>query len=497
MKKVNNSKTIIIFLALVYTLVFSGLTFAQNEKSTDSHIAKAFVKITMPNWLDISEEDLVQLFTNSDVAGKAANDLLGLSYEQSGVNISVPRLSSSKRSDGRRGKNTQLIHRITLTITIPDDKPPVAEQFLSTVIDNLKSSLNKIYNDEYRNKKNQVERAQENVRKAQYELMRLMDISSPADDIIADQLENNVDLSMLSPETEFSEALDILAETVEPPLKIFVNWSYLSNILDIDRTTPIEMKGYSSIKLKKALELILQSVSGDVDDLAYDIDEGVITIATTNYFDDRPKKTKQLSLTSLSIEILNKKKTSLASELERIERDKISLDAKQKATQQQIVRLSDAVDTKLSKDATLIQFNNTLEYLKNMFEYIKTEGKTVNTKKDDIFRFTEEINDLQLKILQHSDSIARKAGSEQIIELNKQLSQISIDLAGITAKELFFRKQLNQLEEEISIAVENQEKLPMIRAARQNVNLAENKLMYCQEEVSKMREPVVAATSLD
>jgi len=302
---------------------------------------------------------------------------------------------------------------------------------------------------------------------------------------------------MLSPETEFSEALDILANSVKPPLKIFVNWSYLSNILNIDRTTPIEMKGYSSIKLKKALELILQSVSGDVDDLAYDIDEGVITIATKDYFDDQSKKNKQLSLTSLSIETLNEKKSSLTSELENIEREQISLDAKQKATKEQIIRLTNAVDVKLSKDGILIQFNSTLAYLRTMLQNIKKMEKSFDSKKDDIYRFTEEMNDLQFKILQHSDSIARKAGAEQIVELNKELSQISIDLAEINAQELFYRKQLNQLQEDISIAVENQDKLPMIRAAQQTVKYAEKKLLRLQQQASELQQPIVTAISLD
>jgi hypothetical protein len=94
------------------------------------------------------------------------------------------------------------------------------------------------------------------------------------------QLERTVDLSGLEPEMPFSEALEVLKDSVEPPLVIVVLWRDLEENADIDRTTPINMDPISQIRLGMALRLLLKSVSGGQADLGYVVDDGVIVIAT-------------------------------------------------------------------------------------------------------------------------------------------------------------------------------------------------------------------------
>ena len=88
-------------------------------------------------------------------------------------------------------------------------------------------------------------------------------------------------LSSLTPETTFGEALDILCNSVKPPLNIFVLWKDLEDNADIDRGTPIGIEPLSGITVRNHLELILASVStmGDKP-LGYVIEGGIIRIAT-------------------------------------------------------------------------------------------------------------------------------------------------------------------------------------------------------------------------
>jgi len=98
---------------------------------------------------------------------------------------------------------------------------------------------------------------------------------------VYEQLEQKVDLSRLTPETSFSDALQMIANSVDPPLKIVVNWRDLSEN-DIDKTTPVEMPGMISVSAGKALKSMLELVSGGFVDLGYVIEDGVITIATVD-----------------------------------------------------------------------------------------------------------------------------------------------------------------------------------------------------------------------
>ena len=94
------------------------------------------------------------------------------------------------------------------------------------------------------------------------------------------QLDEIVDLSMLTSETPINEAMDELRRAVEPPLKIVVLWRDLYENADIDQTTPINMDGLPAIRLGKGLESLLKSVSGAFAELGYVVEDGVITIAT-------------------------------------------------------------------------------------------------------------------------------------------------------------------------------------------------------------------------
>jgi len=103
---------------------------------------------------------------------------------------------------------------------------------------------------------------------------------SPADAVVYKQLDEIVDLTQLTPEMPFSEAIGVLKNSVAPPLKIFVNWRDLYDNADIDQTTPINMDPISAIPLRKALGLLLEVVSGGFANINFIVEGGVITIAT-------------------------------------------------------------------------------------------------------------------------------------------------------------------------------------------------------------------------
>ncbi|MHC4148112.1 MAG: hypothetical protein ACYSR5_01380 [Planctomycetota bacterium] len=103
---------------------------------------------------------------------------------------------------------------------------------------------------------------------------------NPADVATYKQLDEIVDLSQLTPEMPLSEAIEELKNSVDPPLKIFVNWRDLYDGADIDQTTPINMDPISAIPLGRGLDLLLEAVSGGFAELDYAVADGVITIAT-------------------------------------------------------------------------------------------------------------------------------------------------------------------------------------------------------------------------
>jgi tetratricopeptide (TPR) repeat protein len=102
----------------------------------------------------------------------------------------------------------------------------------------------------------------------------------PADVAAYKQLDQVVDLSRLSPTMPFSEAIDIVRNSVEPALKVVVLWRDLLDNAEIEPTTAINMDGIPAVRLRTALENLLKAVAGGFADLGYVVENGVITVAT-------------------------------------------------------------------------------------------------------------------------------------------------------------------------------------------------------------------------
>jgi tetratricopeptide (TPR) repeat protein len=111
----------------------------------------------------------------------------------------------------------------------------------------------------------------------------LQETMSPADILVNKQLEEAIDLTMLTPDTTLEEAINILRNSVDPKLTIIVLWPDLSQNAFIERDTAVNMSGEGlvSITLRTALNRILQAVSSAaMADLGFVIEEGVVTVAT-------------------------------------------------------------------------------------------------------------------------------------------------------------------------------------------------------------------------
>ncbi|MCP4611928.1 MAG: M48 family metalloprotease [Planctomycetes bacterium] len=103
----------------------------------------------------------------------------------------------------------------------------------------------------------------------------------PIDKAVHEQLEMIVDLSDLTPGMSFGEVVEILENSIEPPLQIQPIWKDLLDNAEVEQATPAGMDPLPHIKLRKALEILLTSVSSTgLPKLTYIVDEGVILIGT-------------------------------------------------------------------------------------------------------------------------------------------------------------------------------------------------------------------------
>lgn len=109
------------------------------------------------------------------------------------------------------------------------------------------------------------------------------DIEKPLEADIRSRLAQVVDLSSLTKDTPFSEALEILRNSVEPPLELVVFWEDLWENAYISPDTPINMQFLGAMQLRRALELLLKHSSIRLSEVGFVVEDGFIAIATKEF----------------------------------------------------------------------------------------------------------------------------------------------------------------------------------------------------------------------
>jgi len=103
----------------------------------------------------------------------------------------------------------------------------------------------------------------------------------PASASVEKQLDQVVNLPGLSPEMPLREAINLIKNSVSPPLNITVQWGDLYNNANIEQTAPINMDPLTNVPVRTALDLLLRSVSAGLARLGYVVQDGVVIVATT------------------------------------------------------------------------------------------------------------------------------------------------------------------------------------------------------------------------
>ena len=190
------------------------------------------------------------------------------------------------------------VYLFSLNVHLPEDVRPLAKEYMNALVDNLRQALMNAY-EEYEEKlENMLQFAESRRDRAQSRLAKAMEQTKairpgpviepdPVDVAVHERLEEFVDLSNLTPSMSFADVLELFKTAVDPPLQIQPNWRDLLENGEVEQTTPAGMDPLTGIKLRKALEILLDGVSGDFTELKYVVDDGVILIATA---DSLPRK---------------------------------------------------------------------------------------------------------------------------------------------------------------------------------------------------------------
>ncbi len=275
-----------IIVVFVLALLSSGTARAaqpqqQPKQISNTRQASCAIKITTNRSNQFIQGDaIITLVHSPNVFGKAAREVIG-EPDQTQIRPSV----TTTTQEGN------ILHIIKLDVALTNEVAPMAEELLKAIVRKLTPEIKYMYENYVEARKLEQQTEEQKLKSAQSELQKMTSESqktqkflpigptSIADNAVCEQLEKTVNLSKLTPDMTFEEVLNIIKDSVKPPLQIQPNWRDLLERAEITQTTPAEIEPATSIKVGKALDVLMDRLSTELA-IDYVVDDGVIVIAT-------------------------------------------------------------------------------------------------------------------------------------------------------------------------------------------------------------------------
>ncbi|UCD48719.1 MAG: hypothetical protein JSW27_14435 [Phycisphaerales bacterium] len=384
---------------------------------------------------------------------------------------------------------------LRFSVRLPEDAQPAAKEFLAALVENLRVTLSSGYQEHVSQLETLTDLAEARRRDAETSVEIVMGIRSPERQLIEGHLNTIVDLSILSPEMPFSEAIEHLRNAVEPPLQIVVLWKELLESCEIEPTTPIDMDGLPQVKLETALKVLIEAVSGGFSDISYQIEDDVIVIR------EEELQEPQAVSTGLGAEAdvrgLAARRRELARRLQQLDMGFAMTEARRAAIERQIIATREETAQRMEADSVIREMQNLVEMSQAHLETLTKRFQAGSLGATEVATARENLTRAKIELARRREELANAAGGGQLKEFNSELSRMAIDTAEKRAELEFLRRQLAETEDQLAQASTFDPRAARIRTAREALDLAEAHVTRLRARLASLQPPTVTVIGAD
>ena len=380
---------------------------------------------------------------------------------------------------------------------------------MNALLENLRQALIDAYHD-YVKQLNESLALADRHRAEAWEALPIT-ISAPIDESYAivkgealnKQLRQKVDLSALSPDMPFSEALETLKNSVEPPLKIVVLWRDLFDNADIEPTTPINMDPIKDIPAEIALKLLLESVAGAFTGVTYRIEGDVIRVTTVEAFElleeleESHKQNFKTVQIHISPEELFAQKQRLLLSKRSYEMDLARFQARRRAIEEQIIRTKNETEQKVQNDPVTNELQRLLELQYVQLKRTKQLVEQGRASQIDLGGAEEKLARAKIELAQRREQVVKSAGGDRLTIFNDDLAKLSIDTAETTAMLNVVNSQLEETTRQLKATASFDQEAAELRYATRNLEAANQRVNEWKTRGANLQPPTLTVLGAD
>jgi hypothetical protein len=387
----------------------------------------------------------------------------------------------------------------TLKLSVPNTGNFNAKEFLVQMTGRLHVNVLQAHRMYERQLAEQIAASERRRDDAQAELDRLLGRRPRADAIgteLDEQLNTTVDLSELYPEMSFRDALEVVRNSVDPPLQITVLWRDLEAETLMTPDDPIQIEGLREVRLNTALELLLEAISGEMADVTYEFRDNVIVIASAESLGTETLPDEQPAV-QVDVGTLLGRRGEIVQQIQGAELEQAGMRARRRAIEEQIGRTRVESEDLLANDAVTGELERLLKLRTDALELVRRQVEAGQIPVSGTVEAEEDLARARIEMARRREELMQSAGGGRLEDLNRQLSEIAIDSAETDAIMETLRRHLAEVDTQLAQAAALKDQADRTYSAKQTRDLLERQVRRLQEQLARLNPPLVTIIGPD
>mgnify|MGYP001166090071 CR=1 FL=1 len=382
---------------------------------------------------------------------------------------------------------------VRLTVEFPDEFKPVAREFLSALVVNLRNCLLNTH-DKYAESLEELLESARQQRERTLERLKQTGGSLSADAArVKEQLHTIVDLSVLSPQTPFGEAIEVLKNAVAPPLQIVALWRDLFEQANVEPSTPANIDGMPSVRLGTALDLLVKGMSDPLPGappVVYRIQDSVIVIGSSTAL-GMSNASVGSSEDQADIRALAIQRSDRARAIQDLELDLAGMEARQKAIQERIAVAEEQASKQLADDIVTVELRRLVDLTMQNLDSIQKSVNAGRAPMTDLNQAMESMTRAKIDLARRREEVMKSVGGGQLEQYTAELSAIAIDRAEKQAQLDILHKQLDDAQRQLTQASIFDPEAARARTTQEALNIVNRRVGELETRLAALQRPTV------
>jgi len=198
-----------------------------------------------------------------------------------------------------------------------------------------------------------------------------------------------------------------------------------------------------------------------------------------------------LSLIQADVGELAARRRELQRDIQIIEIEQASRDARRQAIEEQIQRTRKELDQRQHQDEITGDLTRIVQTNEELLANLEKQFQAGRLAESDVIKARENVMRARIELARRREELAKSVGGDQVGRLSDELSQMAIDTAEGKARHRMLYEQVDATQTRLEQASRFDPKAAQIRMAREALNAAERRVAELQRRKADLNPPMV------